>query len=63
MQVNDAATTKVAHEEARRLLNSGDYPGAISFAESVEGNPNVVAHPKAWTFFEVRGDSGRAIHR
>lgn len=57
MQVNDAATTKAAHEEARRLLNSDDYPGAISFAEAVEGNPNVVAHLKAWTFSEVGGDT------
>jgi tetratricopeptide (TPR) repeat protein len=57
MRVNDAATTKAAHDEARRLLNSGDYPGAISFAESVEGNPNVVAHLMAWTFSEVGSDT------
>jgi hypothetical protein len=57
MEVNDAATTKAAHEEARRLIHSGDYPGAISFAESVEGNANAVAHLSAWTFSEVGGDT------
>lgn len=57
MELSDSATTQAAHEEARRLLNSGDYPGAIGFAEALEGNPNAVAHLKAWTFSEVGSDS------